>query len=102
MNTVEYDRYRRIEKSSETKLLVTSFADSVDVQLKGHHAVHVYPSISTAAGRYSFAMSRFGVVKLLSEDGTRIDKSPLCYELDKALLDRQYLRGGKFSDAAQL
>jgi hypothetical protein len=60
--------------------------ETVTVALPGHLPIVVHNFGDTTAQKYDFIQSRFGVVKLLSDDGLVMDKSPLCLQLDSALL----------------
>jgi len=72
---------------------------SVTVQLPDQLPIKVHAVSSPLAGKYSYVLSRFGVVKLLNDSGTVVDKSPLCHQLDAAVRrhyeQMEYMRGAK-------
>jgi hypothetical protein len=38
--------------------------------------------------KYDFVMTQWGVIRLLDDAGFTVDKSPLCYDLDTAVLNQ--------------
>lgn len=94
INTAEFERYKQLEKDCmelHTAFHLETVAAQV-VQLPGSLPITVQRN-SPRCQKYDFVMTRFGVVKWLSDDGMVIDKSPLCLELDKALRERLHMLG---------
>lgn len=86
MNTAEYSMFRQYEMEQGRRAFKSTTIVHLPDQLPilVHHPSDRGPN-STPISIYSYVQSRFGVVRTLSEDGLSVDKTMLCFELDKAL-----------------
>jgi len=84
MNTEEFQRYKQLE-AKHAQAYTLSPDVTLVVKLPGHLPITVHASSDVRATKYDFVWTRFGVVKLLSDDGKTIYKSQLCYQLDEAM-----------------
>lgn len=85
INISEFYRFKQLE-AKYTSAYALSHADVVlSVTLKGHLPITVYPINRGYEKKYRFMWTRFGVIKLLSDDDRLFDKSPLCEQLDEAI-----------------
>lgn len=95
----EFRRFKLAEGMHAARY-INSDDETVEIRLEGHLPVIVYSSADMRAGKFDFVWTRFGVVRLLDARGHVIDKSPLCEELDKAIIaihltktKNDYMRG---------
>ena len=88
IDVIEYDRWKQLEVVWSRRALRPSYwregqrtfiVDSTPIRVYTDNQV---PLPNTYHFYYH---PRFGVVKALNEDGTKIDKSPLCEKLDKEI-----------------
>ena len=84
MNLHEYTQMQEAEMRQQCRTLYKTYQFiKQDVVLDGQLPITVYNRAE--ARRYDYVLTQFGVVRWLSDDGVEFDKTPVCYELDKAL-----------------
>ena len=86
MRLREFYQFKQLEAKYASMYALSIVRLTIEIKLKGHLPITVYAaSNNLLAKKYSFVWTRFGVVRLLSDDGSVFDKSPLCEQLDEAV-----------------